>query len=110
VVYLAVILCLRYFERLLLDDFAGRCAVFIINQTFYLAGSLFIIAASQWMDFLRSLAVVIYAIVLSCRRELTPKAVLIFAGTVFLGLAVLIFVVTTACLLPYVTLYGCCDP
>jgi len=52
----------------------------------------------------------IYAVVLSRRRELTPGTVFVFAGVVVLALAVLTCVIAGACLLPYVELYWHFEP
>jgi hypothetical protein len=48
----------------------------------------------------------IYAVVLSRRRDLAPNAVFAFAGTVILALALLICVVSLACVLPFIALHG----
>jgi hypothetical protein len=52
----------------------------------------------------------IYAVVLSRRRELTPSSVFLFTGAVVLGLAILTCVIAVACVLPYVELYGHFEP
>ena len=52
----------------------------------------------------------IYAMVLSRRRELTPGAGFLFAGTVVLALSILTCAIAVACLLPYVELYGQFEP
>ena len=56
--------------------------------------------------FLFPLPWLIYALMLSRRRELTPNTVFLFAGTVVLALTILTCVIAVACLLPYDELYG----
>ena len=46
----------------------------------------------------------IYGGVLSFRRELSPGAVFIFAGTIILGATLLVCAVVMACFLPYIPL------
>ncbi len=46
----------------------------------------------------------IYSVVLTIRRELTPAAVLLFAGTLFLAAAVLVCAVVIASVVPFITL------
>ena len=51
------------------------------------------------------LPLLIYAVVLSRRRDLTPSTVFIFTGVVVLAMTILTFVIAGACLLPFVELY-----
>lgn len=46
----------------------------------------------------------IYALVLTMRREITAATVLVFAGTLFLAAAILICVVLVASVIPFITL------
>jgi hypothetical protein len=68
------------------------------------AVTLFFLSHNVWI-LLSPLPWLIYAAVLSRRSDLTPVAVFIFAGTVMLALAILIFIVAGACLLPYVAMH-----
>jgi hypothetical protein len=45
----------------------------------------------------------IYSLVLTIRRETTPAAVFIFAGTLFLAAAVLLCAIVIACFVPLLT-------
>jgi hypothetical protein len=68
------------------------------------AVTLFFLSHNGWI-LLCPLPWLIYAVVLSRRRGLTPDAVFIFAGTAILGLAILALIVAGACLLPYIALH-----
>jgi hypothetical protein len=46
----------------------------------------------------------IYALVLTVRREITAASVLVFAGTLFLAAAILVCVVVVASVIPFITL------
>ena len=46
----------------------------------------------------------IYALVLTMRREITAAAVLVFAGTLFLATAILVCVVVVASVIPIISL------
>jgi hypothetical protein len=47
----------------------------------------------------------VYSTVLSFRREVTPSALFVFAGTLFLAAAVVTCVVVIAAVLPYIPLH-----
>ena len=66
--------------------------------------TLFFLRPSGWI-LLCPLPWLIYAVVLSFRRELTTSATFLFAGTVILALAILVCVVAVACLLPYIAMH-----
>ena len=68
------------------------------------AVTLFFLSHNVWI-LLYPLPWLIYAAVLSRRSDLAPGAVFVFAGTVILALAILIFIVAGACLLPYVAMH-----
>jgi hypothetical protein len=46
------------------------------------------------------LPLLVYAIVLSCRHDLTPRATLVFGSLVAVATAVLLCTIVTACILP----------
>ncbi len=47
---------------------------------------------------------VVYSLVLTMRREVTPAAAFLFAGTMFLALTILVCAVFIACVIPFITL------
>lgn len=59
-----------------------------------------------WILFL-PLPWILYAGKLSRKRELNPKTVLVFTGTLFLGTTILICVTALACVLPWMAKYNC---
>ena len=69
----------------------------------------FLLCPNGWI-FLFPLPWCIYAIMLSFRRELTPRDLFVFAGTVVLGLTILTCAIAVACALPYVFLFGHLEP
>src|SRR5262245_55425108 len=48
----------------------------------------------------------VYSLVLTLRREPTPSAVFLFAGTLFLAAAVLVCAVVIASVIPFITLHA----
>jgi hypothetical protein len=68
-----------------------------------------LLRSNGWI-FLFPIPWLIYAFVLSRRRELTPSTVFLFAGIVILAMTVLTCVIVVACLLPYVELYWHFEP
>ena len=48
----------------------------------------------------------IYSLVLATRREVTPSAVFIFAGSLFLAAAVLVCLVVIASVIPFLSLHA----
>ena len=65
--------------------------------------TVFVLRPNGWILFC-PLPWLIYAVVLSFRRELSPGALFLFAGTVILGATLLICAVVMACFLPYIPL------
>jgi len=49
---------------------------------------------------------VVYSAVLSFRRDVTPSALFLFAGTLFLAAALVVCVVVIAAILPYIPLHA----
>lgn len=49
---------------------------------------------------------VAYSLVLTMRREVTPAAIFLFAGTLFLAAAILVCAVVIASVIPFLTLHA----